>query len=60
MKSLINSLYNNNIISLIMKLVKVIELYLSSFNRFLNNYCVVSIIQGFVRTSITSYDVAGR
>lgn len=60
MKSLINSLYNNNIISLIMKLVKVIELYLSSFNRFLNNYCVVSIIQGFVRTSITSYDVVGR
>ena len=60
MKSLINSLYNNNIISLIMKLVKVIELYLSSFNRFLNYYCVVSIIQGFVRTSITSYDVAGR
>ena len=57
MKSLINSSCNNKILSFIMRLVKVIEFCSSNFKGFLNNYCVVSII---VRTSITSYDVAGR
>ena len=57
MKSLINSLCNNKILSFIMRLVKVIVFCSSNFKGFLNNYCVVSII---VRTSITSYDVAGR
>ena len=60
MKSLIDSLCNNKMLSLIMRLANVMEFYLFNFNCFLNNYCIVFIIQGFVKTSITRYDVVGR
>ncbi len=43
-----------------MRFAKVMEFYLSDFNSFLNNYFIVFIIQGLVKTSITRYDVVGR